>query len=310
MANPRRLSSIVIEQMLELARNDPNQTINGLAQRFNISNASVSKYMRKNGVHLRRKGYEARYAIDETFFSVIDTPTKAQVLGLIYADGSMSAFNNLISIRLAQEDEAYLVAINRVMGHTKPIYYVHRAFMISPNNGKTYKTQTTCILDITRMQMYQDLQRLGICVNKTRVDLHLPPISDHLIRWFILGLFEGDGWLTSCLRPDQTIQSIGFGIALSESMGKEISAYFDKHLGIGPGGLKQIGAIWKLTYASQPVIARIMTWLYEIDTGLRMDRKYQTWLRFKEYFHSAVNNTSSHLGRRRQLPSLSSPSLE
>ncbi len=276
---PNRLRSDIVAKIVETARSNPDTTVNEMASLFLVGRSTVLKYLAKAGVRLTKKGYEPQYRINEEFFDQIDTPVKAQVLGLIYADGSMSKHSkSLVSIRLAQEDEDYLVQINRVMGHDKPLYYVDRTFMVSPLNGKTYKCQRTVILDITRQKMYKRLQQLGVCVNKTRVDLGLPDIPKDMVRWFVLGLFEGDGTITHSLTSTGTILSKTFSIALSHRMGEGIRNHLDQTLGVGKGNLHQVTGVWVLSYASTASIVAIMDWLYAVDTGLRMTRKHEKWL--------------------------------
>jgi hypothetical protein len=268
-----------LQAALAAARANPDtETRKGLAQRFGISASALARNMRQTGVKLTSKQrFVTLYSVDETFFSVIDTPAKAQILGFIYADGCMSASVKAMSIGVAITDESYLQTINRIMGHTKPLYYVRRTTMVGPQTGCLHPAQDICTLALTRKRIYEDLINLGLRPGKTYLDLPLPPIPDHLIRWFILGMFEGDGSITYCKRRNTVITS--WSLVGTPTILHQIAQHLERRLGIPhPNTIFKDGGTHVLRYGAQCNIQRLMDWLYAEHTGLRMERKYVKWM--------------------------------
>ena len=177
--------------------------------------------MRNNGC------FKRMYSIDENIFSSIDSSEKAQFLGLIYADGSLSRKNKNISIRLREDDIDYLNEWKTNLLKTdRPFSFSKRESMISPINKKEYKTPfRMAILDISCKKIYEDSLVLGLKPNKSRENLGMPKIADEFKLSFILGLFEGDGCVTFCQK------SRCFQIACQENMALDVQKYL-KSIGI------------------------------------------------------------------------------
>ncbi|NBU98546.1 MAG: response regulator, partial [Spirochaetia bacterium] len=74
-------------------------------------------------------------------------------IGMIFADGTMSKDNKNMSLRLKEDDVAYLQDINKILKTTRPLGYVKEHDMVSPLNGKTYRAGGTYILDISRAKI-------------------------------------------------------------------------------------------------------------------------------------------------------------
>jgi hypothetical protein len=194
---------------------------------LNVAESTVIKILKKYKVETRKDAgqFSRVYSLDETILKNIDTFEKAQFLGLIYSDGSLSKYNKNISIRLREDDKDYLDdwRIN-FLKSDKPLGYTYTPKMVGPITGKVYnRTLGTSILDISSISVYKDALKLGLCPNKTKENLPMPNIPEELKIPFILGLFEGDGAVTYCLSN----RSKSFSIACQENMGLDIKKYFD-----------------------------------------------------------------------------------
>jgi len=179
--------------------------------------------LKKYKINITNTGnFKGKYNLDENIFKEIDSFEKAQFLGLLYSDGSMSKYNKNISLRLREDDIGFLEKWRTGFLKTeRPILFSQREKMISPLNGKEYLTPyKMAILDITSHKIYNDLLKLGLMPNKTKENLKMPILEDHLKIAFILGLFEGDGCISSCK------ESRSFSIACQSNMAYDLQDYF------------------------------------------------------------------------------------
>lgn len=126
-----------------------------------------------------------KYTINEQYFENIDTPNKAYVLGLWYADG-----NNYIG-----DDNSYRVSIKQCEANKDVIYKIANE-LDSTYPIKEYipeKGSHQFILTIYSKKMSEDLTKLG-CVPRKSLVLEFPTnIQQNLIPHFIRGYFDGDG---------------------------------------------------------------------------------------------------------------------
>ena len=110
------------------------------------------------------------------YFESINNDFEAYVLGLIFADGSIS--NNSLKIGLLSEDICLLEQI--------------RDYIIPTQ--KLHEDRNNMSLVINSKLITQNLMRCGITNTKTYDDFKIPKeIPNHLISSFIRGYFDGDG---------------------------------------------------------------------------------------------------------------------
>lgn len=203
------------------------KSLKKVCNELSVAESTVLKIIKKYKIETRKEAgqFPRKYNLDESILKNIDTFEKAQFLGLIYSDGSLSKYNKNISIRLREDDKDYLDDWRiKFLKSNKPMNYVFKPTTVSPLNKKEYKnTYGTFILDIASINVYQDALRLGLCPNKTKENLPMPNIPEELKIAFILGLFEGDGSVSFHLK--NKVKS--FTIACQENMGVDIKQYFD-----------------------------------------------------------------------------------
>lgn len=126
------------------------------------------------------------YKYDYHYFDNIDTPNKAYLIGLLYADG----YNNErgFSIELQDRDIEVLYGIKNLLGYSGEIKKYHRS--IEKNNKSD-----TCKLSINSCYMSEKLTQLG-CVRKKSLILDFPDwITEDLFPFFLKGYIDGDGWI-------------------------------------------------------------------------------------------------------------------
>lgn len=133
-----------------------------------------------------------KYALDDTFFDVIDTEAKAYWLGFITADGCVQAGavgtagwqRHQVSVKLKASDAGHLEKLKADLAAENPIYFDPQATKGHPAAGISFSSQ----------RLVGSLIRLGVTPRKS---LTLMPWSGppDLMRHYWRGVFDGDGTL-------------------------------------------------------------------------------------------------------------------
>ena len=197
-------------------------------------------------------------------FEKIDTEDKAYWLGFLYADGSVGSKENKIELSLAEQD----------LHHIEKF----RDF-ISINNKISYREKTKSYRYSFRSESCkQDLVNQG-CVPKKSLILKYPTydqVPKHLMKHFIRGYFDGDGWFTN------TESCFQVGIIGTEDFIKGFLDNIDDIIFICR---RELGAKRYVFGAYQDVL-NFLNWIYQGAT-VYLDRKY-------EYYLDFINNGSKY----------------
>ncbi len=160
-----------------------------IAKKYEICFSSVYKVIKRNNLSKCFKHRNRKYAVNEDYFSVIDTEEKAYFLGFMYADGAILIDNGTIRLGLQEPDVKILKTFQKLLESNRPLRYI-------PKRKETH--QNSYILEISSKKMINDLQRQGCFVRKTFI-LEFPTenqVPNHLINHFIRGYFDGDGCIS------------------------------------------------------------------------------------------------------------------
>jgi hypothetical protein len=119
-----------------------------------------------------------KYKKNESYFDIIDDPTKSYWLGFLFADGYNS--NKSIILDLSRKDNDHLLKFSKlIFGCDNIKKYERRGIEFSR-------------LEIHSKKMCESLSTLGCVKNKTKI-LEFPKIEKKYIRDFLRGYFDGDG---------------------------------------------------------------------------------------------------------------------
>jgi hypothetical protein len=156
---------------------------------FGISQYMMEKILKKYQIQKRTyteaKQQGRKYPCNDDFFKV-QSADMAYILGLIAADGYISAKENCISIELQQQDKEILNKIAKITEVTRPIQIQQR------NTGKY-----TATLRNWSAAWKQDLSHYGI-TNKKTFTLKPPTLLLPQYRIdYIRGYFDGDGSIST-----------------------------------------------------------------------------------------------------------------
>lgn len=248
---------IKLEEIIKLYRQGipPVQ----IAERLNCCVTNITRRLKKAGINFIRD-YKSRrlpsrvnrHKVDEAFFDLIDTESKAYFLGLMFSDGSVS--RNQFYIKLKDED--ILLKFKEELKCDYPILY--REF--------PYKSYT---LQISSQTLCNSLIKLGCTPNKTKT-IELPILETGLYKHFIRGFFDGDG----CLQLNDKKYKCRFDLASASKVFLEQirPLITNKAKSNGYLGKETKYNVWHLNYSGHQV-QNILDWLYN-DSNFYLQRKY------------------------------------
>ena len=158
-----------------------------IAKEYSINKSSVFSILKTRNIPRRNSSdSHKKYAINENFFDLIDTPEKSYFLGILFADGYNNTKNNLVRICLISKDKPLLNRLRDILGYTKPL--AKRVFS-NPN------WSSQCELSITNKHISRQLEKLGCIPNKSSILEFPTQIPKRLLQHFVRGYYDGDGSL-------------------------------------------------------------------------------------------------------------------
>lgn len=156
---------------------------------YNVDHSVIGRVLSKNNVLIRDHSHKGRkYTINEYYFDEINTPNKAYILGLLYADGCNYLPQHRVKIELQEKDKDILDKINNEIGSNKPL-------VLNKLSDKNKNWQNTYRLDITNKHISETLNASGMVQRKSLVLLFPDWLDSSLYPHFIRGYFDGDGCL-------------------------------------------------------------------------------------------------------------------
>ncbi len=212
------------------------------------------------------------YAVDETFFDVIDSEVKAYTLGFWMADGCNQ--QDVPVVRMGITDREILVDMVAAMGWAGPIHEVRPSV-----SRKTRLVQY--VVNIGSRRLSDGLARQGCVANKTRLavfpsDMQVPTdLQRHLIR----GWSDGDGTIT-CKPGRRYWHSRIVG---TESVCRGMVSCVKRHLGFS-GNVCAVchgksHTTWAFTVAGYEDLKTYLAWLYH-DATIYLGRKHAKYQEF------------------------------
>lgn len=139
-----------------------------------------------------------RELVRHDYFSQVDSPLKAYLLGFIAADGNVLPKLHRITIELAAKDQDLLRLIRDEL-------VPGGAITTRQRQGREYH-----VLAFVSRSMVADLAAFGITAAKSCILQWPGNLPDAYARPFILGFFDGDGFITYHQRGNTTVPYVGF----------------------------------------------------------------------------------------------------
>lgn len=250
----------------------------------------------ENAVQLKanRLGLQlpVKYQYEKEYFKDINSEEKAYWLGFIYADGYVSIHNNgrnhEFGMELKASDDEHLKKFNRNINGNLEISYRTRE-----HKFKNYiSVVDTCSLRVYSQTFVSHLIEVGVVPNKTYV-LDFPNfLSNELMRHFIRGYIDGDGYI----RFEKRVSGNGYGYETrlgytchSKQFTIALKKYLEKEL-----CLKNELVLYKdknsfsVDTANQIQLLTIINYLYN-DSTIYLERKYETYKKLKHYLLNRID---------------------
>lgn len=206
-----KFSQELYSRIIELYQR--NYTQDKICESLLITRTGLINTLNRNGIP-RRTSSECnrRYSRNQNYFDQIDTPNKAYILGMLYADGNNHLKHNSITLTLQESDKELLLAVKEELKYNGPLRFI-------PLHDKNPNYQNQYCLCINDEYMSQKLAELGV-VNAKSLVLEFPSFLDpNLLSHFIRGYFDGDGNIYYDKKRNkcqtQTVGTVNFCNALS-----------------------------------------------------------------------------------------------
>ena len=197
-----------------------------------------------------------------TNFEKIDNEEKAYWLGFLYADGCVGSNENKIELGLAEKDLKHIEKFKDFMGVNNKISY--RA------GTKSYR------FSFRSEKCKMDLIDKG-CVPKKSLKLTFPDnaqVPEYLIKHFIRGYFDGDGWFTNTSACFQVgiigTENFIAGFLNAVDCINKTNKIFNVH--------RENGAK-RYVFGAYHDVLNFLNWIYK-DSKVYLDRKYELYLDF------------------------------
>lgn len=261
------------------------KSIRHICETLKMDGRDVTKILEKNNIEVRPvEFYSREHYFDFDYFEKIDSHTKAQILGMLWTDGSVDR-ERYITISLHHEDEYYLKhMLNAIGAHTTPITDVPIYELKCVNKkypGKRYMSTGSKAFCLCSKKMVSDLGKLGVIANKTYKDCEFPNIDPKFYGAWVLGALEGDGWVTftpnrKCGRTTLTV-----GLLLQNKSAHFVHHYMTYNLGIDAKIKKLDGynnELYRITIHRYEHIVKLYHWLYD-NAQFVMHRKHDKFVK-------------------------------
>lgn len=262
------------EQIIDMYTNQNLSTVK-IGKEFGCGNKVIAKVLEKHNIPRIGVG-NRKYALDEHYFDVIDTPNKAYILGMFYADGYNSLDKQTIRLQLQYTDKDILEDIRKELKSEKPLKFIKCSDKIASNG---FISKDMYQLEFHSAHICDALSKLGMVQNKSLV-LTFPTFNDtSLYSHFIRGYFDGDG--SYCHRYTQKYGNRDLvTITSTENFCKDCLAIIRKEVGIGGGiydASSHNGITKVLSISGVNQLKKFFEWLYK-DAELYMQRKHELYI--------------------------------
>ena len=253
-----------------------------IGEKYNIGHKVIAKVLDQYGIKRVGNGLR-KYSLDESYFDVIDTPNKAYILGFLYADGSNYTPKQTVSISLEEQDKHILERMREELKYERPLEYLD----YSNKHDFDYNYSNQYRLSIYSKHISDKLSEKGMINNKSLV-LQFPTcVPNNLLKFFVLGYFDGDGSFCPHYTQSGKFQPL-ITFTSTESFCIKLQKYLQEELQIPCGNIYDAschnGITKVLSFSGARQVKKFLDWLYT-DADMYLKRKYE---KYKSNFDNIV----------------------
>lgn len=241
-----------------------------IADNCSFTEWDVRKILLANGVHIR--GLNNKGNRIEDYFSIIDAPEKAYLLGLIQTDGNIKKTDKNAALTITQ--------------HKDYSWYIEDMLLDFSDKICSSKDRNCRQMSLGSKSIVDDLIRLGIVPNKVQeqtdenIETLWNSIPDIYKGDFIRGCIDGDGWVRFFIQNRAINESCQIGFCsvkelLIDKIIEFIYNKFDYKCGKGKDG-----NVYKLWITDRQKAIQIGKYLYEhFQYPFGHPKKAATWIK-------------------------------
>jgi hypothetical protein len=173
------------ETMLRLTSG--GTTDQAIARMYGCTGGTVARWRDRYGIPRSPKqwgGNTIRWKTNRGYFTQIDSPEKAYILGFLIADGHIRKDGSKIQVSVKESDAALLDAIASETGCDAPLRPTTNHY-----DGSRMLRQNLC-----GIKLVSDLNALGVRHDKSKTATW-PAIPSELEGHLVRGLWDGDGYI-------------------------------------------------------------------------------------------------------------------
>ena len=274
----RYVDSSSMKPIIEYNCNDIADICAAYQQGFSMKNIADNSSLTERGIHkillennivirgLNNKGNRV-----EDYFSIIDTPEKAYLLGIIQTDGSVRITNKNAALTITQ--------------HKDYAWYIEDMLLNFSDKVCNTKDRNCRQLQIGSKTIVNDLINLGIVPNKTKVqtddniNTFWSSIPEEFKGDFIRGCIDGDGYVTFFTQKSAKNESCNIGFcSIKEILIDKIIEFINTKFNYRCGKNKD-GDVYKLYITDREKAIKIGTYLYtNFKYPFGHPKKASTWI--------------------------------
>lgn len=243
-----------------------------------VSSNSFSKVLKKKDIEKRTYSENnRRYKRNSEYFDNINTPNKAYILGLIYADGNnyIRGSKHCFTLSLEERDKELLEQVRNELEYDGPLRFNE----LSKKNPK-HKNQY--ILSIVDEHLCNQLKKIGV-VERKSLKLTFPTfLRPDLIRHFVRGYFDGDGCVSRNERTGKWTTVTAGTFEFCSSLSLILNSMFVKN-NVRQPKQSEGKNTYTVSTAANLSTYKLLSWLYQ-DCDMKMPRKYNRYLKLCEEY--------------------------
>lgn len=243
-----------------------------VGQKVNLCRKTVRNILKSNNITIKNNSEYRKYSINENYFDNIDSPNKAYILGLLYADGNVGLNNYIIQLALQSRDIDILNKIKEELNIDCVLYFDERS-------KKDKNHQDIYSLSFKNKHMHESLCKLGVIPRKTHVLKYPKFLDDNLHRHFLRGYMDGDGCIHGTeLKSGRRSRAVD--LAGTEDFCTRAKEIIEKFLNINCCILisnQDHPSTKKLVISGIYQSKIFLDWIYE-DADMFLTRKYNTYI--------------------------------